>query len=81
MKARNLFSEEDLVMKYEISNGKIYGIDGEGRKIDGLSQEMGLVPQENVFFTDTIYNNIVLGNDISEKNLLKYVKNAVYTMI
>ena len=42
---------------------------------------MGLVPQENVFFTDTIYNNIVLGNDISEKNLLKYVKNAVYTMI
>lgn len=32
-----------LLGEYEISNGKIYGIDGEGRKIDGLSQEMGLV--------------------------------------
>lgn len=65
-----------LLGEYEISNGKIYGIDGEGRKIDGLSQEMGLVPQENVFFTDTIYNNIVLGNDISEKKLIEVCKEC-----
>lgn len=65
-----------LLGEYMVSNGKIYALNEDGRKINNISQEMGLVPQENIFFTDTIFNNIVLDNEISEKELIEVCKEC-----
>lgn len=60
---------------YDITGGRIL-IDGhEIRKIpiETLRRHIGMVPQENFLFSDTLANNIVYGNDEISENLVESV--------
>ena len=60
---------------YDISGGRIL-IDGHEIKkipIETLRRHIGMVPQENFLFSDTLANNIVYGNDEISENLVESV--------
>ena len=60
---------------YDITGGKIL-IDGHEIKkipIETLRRHIGMVPQENFLFSDTLANNIVYGNDEISENLVESV--------
>lgn len=49
---------------YPLIKGKIYGNTKDKERVYDLSQHLCLVPQDSIFYTDTVYNNIVLGKKI-----------------
>lgn len=57
-----------LIMRYmDVSSGKIY-IDGKPIQqyaLEEIRSMIGYVSQNNSLFTDTLYNNLVLGKDVS----------------
>lgn len=60
---------------YDITGGRIL-IDGHEIKkipIETLRRHIGMVPQENFLFSDTLANNIVYGNDEISENLVESV--------
>ncbi len=60
---------------YNLESGEIYGITVNGIRV-ALKDYISFVPQENVFFTDTIYNNIVLGRDVEEDYVYEVCKEC-----
>ncbi len=56
-----------ILQEYELNSGKIYAVDEDEKIINDVVQNISLVPQENVFYTDTIYNNITLSQDVSQE--------------
>lgn len=64
-----------LLGKYPLNEGEFCVVAGNQKK--NLHEEyMAFVPQENVFFTDTIYNNIVLGGEYDREYVYKVCKEC-----
>ena len=64
-----------MLGKYSLNGGEINVITKKGK--NRLKKEqVSFVPQENVFFTDTIYNNLVLGKKIEEEYVYKVCKEC-----
>lgn len=54
----------------------------DGRKYDLKNEHISYVPQENVFFTDSIYHNITLGENVEKEWVHKVCKEcAIYDEI
>ena len=63
----------DLILNFhELKNGVILinDIDIKNININSLRDKIGLVPQDNILFNDTVYNNIKLGNPNADENMI-----------
>ena len=63
----------DLILNFhELKNGVILinDIDIKNININSLRDKIGLVPQDNILFNDTVYNNIKLGNPSADENMI-----------
>ena len=60
---------------YNLESGEINGVTVNGKRVT-LKDYISFVPQENVFFTDTIYNNIVLGREVEEDYVYEVCKEC-----
>ncbi|WP_343191834.1 ABC transporter transmembrane domain-containing protein [Buchnera aphidicola] len=73
-----------IIGHYKINNGKIY-IDNKqikniSKKI--ITKNISIVQQEPFIFTDTLFNNITLKRNASEKKILKIIKKVeLYNLI
>lgn len=67
-----------LLKFYPPTEGKIYigGKDIGTYKADSIRKVSGIVMQENFIFSDTIRQNIILGNDFDEKKLKESIEMA-----
>lgn len=64
-----------ILADYQPNKGNIYCVTDNGtNKLE--RNKISFVPQDNVFFTDTVYNNLVLGNDISVETVEKICKEC-----
>ncbi|MBR1691363.1 MAG: ABC transporter ATP-binding protein [Lachnospiraceae bacterium] len=50
---------------------------GEMNLTNNISEEISFVPQDNVFFTDSIYNNLVMNSDISKDQVYQICKKCM----
>ena len=69
----------DLLMRfYDVSSGQIL-VDGQDIRtlnITSLRKLFGIVTQESILFNDTVFNNITLGMDTTENEVLAAAKIA-----
>lgn len=60
--------------EYSVSSGSIFGVSSTNNKIKDLSELISLVPQNNLFYTDTVYNNIVFDNEVAIEKVIEICK-------
>lgn len=62
----------------DITEGKIYVNDHslDDWKLDDLRMSIGIVPQQSLILNDTIYNNLKLGNSVSDIELRKAINTV-----
>ena len=71
-----------ILGEYEVDKGMINMCmkDGEVHKIS--IDNISFVPQDNIFFTDTIYNNLTLGENVNKDEVIEVCKEcAIYNDI
>ncbi|MDR2832625.1 MAG: peptidase domain-containing ABC transporter, partial [Streptococcaceae bacterium] len=63
---------------YPVTSGKVYYDDIEQEKLmlKGFRKNLGIVLQENVLFSGTLRENILMGRDYSEDELLRSIDTA-----
>lgn len=61
---------------YPISNGKVYinGIDINSYTKDSIGKRITYISQNEILFTNTIYNNITLNRNCNEDDVVKQIK-------
>ena len=61
---------------YPISNGKVYinGIDINSYTKDSIGMRITYISQNEILFTNTIYNNITLNRNYNEDDIVKQIK-------
>lgn len=61
---------------YPISNGKVYinGIDINSYTKDSIGKRITYISQNEILFTNTIYNNITLNRNYNEDDIVKQIK-------
>ncbi len=72
----------DLLLRfYDIQSGEILidGVDINNFTIKSLLKIFGVVSQESVLFNDTVYNNITMGYDTTEEDVIRAAQMANVT--
>ncbi len=64
-----------LLRKYSLNDGQIRSYTKKG-ETDLSKDQISFVPQENIFFTDTIYNNIVMDCDCDREYVYEVCKEC-----
>lgn len=65
-----------LTGQYDIEVGMIQYDDYDIEELENVEETINWFPQEPIIFQDTIYNNIVLGNEVSEERLEQVCKQS-----
>lgn len=55
--------------EYTLIDGQIYGITTKADTKEKILPYISVVPQKSIFYTDTVYNNVTLAQDFSEKKI------------
>ena len=64
-----------LMDDYHLQGGKIKCLTKTGNEAE-VKDNISLVPQENIFFTDSIFENLVLGQEINKEKVYEVCRNC-----
>ncbi|MCR5740368.1 MAG: ABC transporter ATP-binding protein/permease [Lachnospiraceae bacterium] len=64
-----------LMDDYHLQEGKIKCFNKTGDEV-GVKNNISLVPQDNIFFTDSIFENLVLGQEIKKEKVYDVCRNC-----